>query len=281
MEKSKLYMDIGSWTGIGNQMFQYAAIQSLALKNDFQVVIKKSFNYLLDKFTFIRENQIYTDNIECNNTWSEKKDHVYDETFFKINNEKDLMISGHFENIKYVNREHIVNIFKFDDDIINNHKKFLESCKINHKTKLIAMHMRLSNDPDPNTHTSTMLYTIPTQSYVNEAMPCFDLDNDVFIICSNDVERCKRTYEFSSKNIIWFCGDELNDICIMSLCDEYILTPSTFGWWACFLNTNTSKKIIMMKPWFNIYAHGKHLNKDFNLFFENAKIYDIHKECFE
>ena len=100
-------------------------------------------------------------------------------------------------------------------------------------------------------------------------MDLFNIENDVFIICSNDIDRVKKTYKFKTKNIVFFSEGEIEDLCMLSLCDHYILSPSTYGWWGCFLNNSDVKKIIMMKPWFNRNSHG---NQELDLYFENAII---------
>ena len=137
--KSKAYIRIGKYTGIGNQMFQYCALQSLSTIKNFDVVVKKSWNYMLDKFSYIKQNQVYVDEINCTKEWLEQN--PYDETFFQITDDEDIKIMGYFQDIKYFveNKEFIKNIFKFDDDMVYKYKKFLNNFKIYINTQLIAV----------------------------------------------------------------------------------------------------------------------------------------------
>ena len=44
---------------------------------------------------------------------------------------------------------------------------------------------------------------------------------------------------------------ELEDLWLMSLCDNNIIANSSFSWWGAWLNQNKNKKIIYPSFWFN------------------------------
>jgi hypothetical protein len=276
MDKKKLYIELGNWCGLGNQMFQYAFAYTLSKIQNFDLIVKREFNYFLDKFKYIRETQKYICNINCSNIIVEnEKNKLYDEKLFNIDNTNDVYVKGYFENINYVNKEEddIRNIFKFDDIMVLNIRNYLETLKINSKSRLVGVHLRLSNVP--NESINTVLYSVPTQEYIDKAMSLFDLENDIFIICSNDIERTKVSYNFKSKNIIWYSEGLFEDMCMLTLCNDYILSPSTYGWWGCFLNVNKDKRIVMMKSWFNRFGPGKQANEIHDLYFKDAIVFDI------
>jgi hypothetical protein len=278
MDKSKIYMEIGQWTGIGNQMFQYAALTTLSVLKNFEVIIEKKFNYLLDHFTNIKTNQKYTSNINCSNEFVEKTQ-LYDPNLFNINNKNNIKLVGYFQNINYFNKHKdiIRNIFKFDDYLINHYRSYLQSLKINSNSKIIGIHLRLSDYKTDDIN--SFLYTFPTLNFINDSISLFDKDNDIFLIFSNDIERVKSIYNLTHKNIYYISEGQIQDLCILSLCDNYILSSSTYGWWGCFLNPNDDKQIIMLYPWFNQTAHGKDIKID--LYFENCKIYDVNTSSFK
>lgn len=267
----RLFMYIGG-PGIGNQLFQYAALLSLSIKKNFDIFIIKRNRYYLNNFKIKDSNNDNKYNFEFKKYWDEKSQ-KYDETFFDLDSE-DVLINGYFQNINYFikNEKLIRDIFSFDDKIIEYNKEKLEKFRISSETRFIGVHIRL---PDlKNESVDTFQYSFPTENYINESMNKFDLKNDVFVIFSNDIERCRNIYNFKNKNVICVSEDEINDLCALSLCDNYILSASTFGWWGCFLNPDINKKIIMMSPWYNIKTSFNKLNDEIDLYFENAIIYD-------
>jgi len=40
------------------------------------------------------------------------------------------------------------------------------------------------------------------------------------------------------------------DMCVGSLCSDFIIANSTFSWWMSFLGRHSDKKILMPFPWF-------------------------------
>ena len=227
------------------------------------------------------------------NIWEEKS-LSYDDSINNISGDVDLKINGYFQNIKYFieNQNEIRTVFKIENDIIDKYKRIL-NCLKKDNTRFIAIHIRM---PDLNTEsTDTFLYSFPTENFIKKSMCKFDLENDYFIFFSNDIARCITTYSnLPSKNIIFMGHEqsswgtppctirEIEDLAFMSICDGYILSPSTFGWWGCFLNRNhPSSSIIMMKPWFNIKSHGEKENKYIDLYFENSLIYNVIEDDFE
>ena len=79
------------------------------------------------------------------------------------------------------------------------------------------------------------------------------VENPVFIIFSEDSKWCKENLEVlglqGSQDKIYFVDwnsgdDSFRDMQLMSMCKHNIITKSSFGWWASYLNPNPNKIII-------------------------------------
>ena len=68
--------------------------------------------------------------------------------------------------------------------------------------------------------------------------------NVSFLFFSDDISWCKEN--FSKKNVFFIEGNSaIIDFTLMSKCDHNVITPSSFSWWASWLNRNKNKIIIM------------------------------------
>ncbi len=52
--------------------------------------------------------------------------------------------------------------------------------------------------------------------------------------------------------------DNRVDLCLMSLCDDFIIANSTFSWWGAWLSSNQNKQIIAPSTWFG--PNNSHLD---------------------
>lgn len=93
------------------------------------------------------------------------------------------------------------------------------------------------------------------RDYFLRAMEKFG-ENAVFLMFSDspkDIELCR--HEFADcRNIHYVSGqDDITDFSTLQRCDHQIISNSTFGWWAAWLNPNKDKKVIAPLNW---YAPG-------------------------
>ena len=57
--------------------------------------------------------------------------------------------------------------------------------------------------------------------------------------------------------------DNRVDLCLMSLCNDFIIANSTFSWWGAWLSSNKNKKVISPNQWFGEIGYTKnHDTKD-------------------
>ena len=69
------------------------------------------------------------------------------------------------------------------------------------------------------------------------------------LIFSDDPTWCKEQEMFSSNRfMVSESGDNITDMCLMSMCDYQIMANSTFSWWGAWLSG--SERVIGPKMWF-------------------------------
>ena len=240
--------------GLGNQMFQVAAVIASAVEN--------KIPFCFDEDTWppmggagggifqasppskYRKNvfrKLPFKNIKSKNAFN-----IYSEPSFHYTNikvSKNLLLNGYFQSEKY---------FKNSADIIRKVFKVPQNIEQEFKTKytenyndfeLVAVHIRRgSHLKNSHYHGSC------TKEYFLTAMKEFD-QNSKFLIFSDDMEWCKATFD-DDRCIFIDQGTDYEDMYYMSLCHHNIICNSTFSWWSAWLNSNPNKKVVSPKKWF-------------------------------
>lgn len=89
------------------------------------------------------------------------------------------------------------------------------------------------------------------------------LPNSVFIFFSDEIDWVKENYNFGVESYyetgIDTVGEKLR---LMSRCKHFILSNSTFSWWAQFLSENPTKIVISPDRWFNMPGYKHQLISD-------------------
>lgn len=272
---------IGSWTGIGNQMFQYAALKILSILKGVRLVICPTHMYALDNFNYINhwQEKVPDKYLESGQLWIEKTP-SYDSSLFDIDTEKtSYNINGYLQSILYMkNFTHLLDvIFDFNKETTEKCAKILTTLTTKNQT-LIAVHIRLPDIKGEPIETFT--YCIPTPSYLYNSMEYYTkkYSDCNFIICSNDIERAKTIYDFNHYTTSYINIGIIEDMCLMHLCHHFILSSSSYSYWSAILCKHKSKEIIMSTPLLNPKKSQPFL--DHHIALDSWKIYDLLSDSF-
>ena len=85
------------------------------------------------------------------------------------------------------------------------------------------------------------------------------IKNPVFIIFSDDIQWIKYNYSFTG-NVYYEDGNDriAEKMRLMYSCKHFIMSNSTFCWWAQYLSENKDKIVVSPSKWFNLpgYVHS-------------------------
>tara|TARA_Y100000591_G_C21763057_1_gene661190 strand:+ start:51 stop:965 length:915 start_codon:yes stop_codon:yes gene_type:complete len=285
--------------GIGNQLFTYAAAYSYSKKinmnllidnesgfhkrfkyelNDFKLTAKiadKEYKFIghlnrlkrkvFKKYNFLKKDLIFiTENLDKN------KFTEYDKNFFNYNPNNNIYLEGYFQSEKYFIdfKKDLLNEFTFKDEIKNKFNKYKEQII---KNNSVSIHVRKNKFLKDENHTNLDLLNNENLNInidlINRGVKYFEnkIENPKFFVWSNDFEGL-REYFPSNKFIFIDNGKEFNDnydLYLMTLCKNFIISPSTFHYWGSYL-ANNENKICLSPPYFKNKSgyYGFSNNKD-------------------
>lgn len=273
-------------SGLGNQMFQYAA--GLALAKHLKVQCKLDITWFehaasaqtpnpfqLDVFPKIRVdiaskseidalirppsdgilnriNHKINRNRPIHKQWAFVEPHFH---FYKDFNlaKSPVFITGYWQCEKYFLpiADEIRNTFSIE--ILESDINFKIAEAINN-SQAISMHVRrgdmVKNPEVAEKHGSCNLeYYKNAMSFIEK-----EVQTPKYFIFSDDIDWCKE-HLASSHEIVFVTGNEglqaYMDIQLMRQCKHHIIANSSFSWWGAWLNNSPKKMVIAPSKWFN------------------------------
>lgn len=231
--------------GLGNQMFQIAATNALALRNNDKAVFNLDACY-----TPLQGNPSnkYRDNIlsKINNSSEFKGRVVYHEPKFSYDElpyTENLILDGYFQSDKYFNdyKEETIELFHRPENIVKTVKSFIQWWGISDKP-ITSVHIRRGdylNNSDFHTPCDIEYYKKAIEK----------IGDSYFIFISDDIEWVKQN--FKDKNYVYSTlEDDIHDLVLMTECDNNIIANSSFSWWGAYLNRHKDKRVLAPKKWF-------------------------------
>lgn len=267
--------NLGENGRLGNQLWQYAALKAVALRNNCDArvpylehkywhgqkcMLEKYFNVELLPLT-------WRESAELNKKFVEKDPFKFDPTILHLKPPTEL--SGFFQSINYFKdfEKEIKKQLMPKEDYLDSAKTYIENLKAKYGCPIISMHLRRGDNTDgsiPGQY--QVLKNLYGDGKLDKNSIYFDYfqkareefgSNVKFLIftggsrskgCDNseDMIWCKEN--FSSDEFIYSDdGTEIDDFCRIMACDGNIICHiSSFGWWAAFLGMelDNNKRIV-------------------------------------
>ena len=158
------------------------------------------------------------------------------------NCEDNVNLYGYFQSEKYFKHieDEIRKDFAWRDDV---NAMCLQMFDDITGGEAISLHIRRTDHLIKPTY-----HPVLPLSYYEEALSKFPSDIPVLVF-SDDPEWCHEQDFFAGDRfLVSDSGDNITDMCLMSMCQYQIMANSTYSWWGAWLSN--SDNVVAPKLWF-------------------------------
>lgn len=235
-----VYIPFRKCTRLGNWLFQFAAARTL----DVHVAFVGDVEFM--RKAFREYERLFPGVIFLEKAPAEVLKQIEDQSsrFSPLRHDGQTLIDGYFQSAKYFDEHLVRSIFSPDSAMIDylrkKYGKWLDSPGV---TGISVRHggdyLRI-----PDRHPFVGF------GYFKRAISSFP-ENTQFIVCSDDIHWCKK--HFRGGRFHFIEGESvLVQLYVHALCQNNIISNSSFSWWGAWLNANPGKKVIAPAVWFGM-----------------------------
>ena len=258
-----VFSNLGRKGNFGNHLFQIASTVSIAIKNGHEFAFPKwmyatyfDYNFpLYDeelRCQLIKENAYHYKNIEL-------KDGNYD-------------LNGWFQSEKYFNREAVRACFKFKPEIISDVKEKYKTVLFQENILISVRRGDFVNHP--------YYFQLDYSYYFLGIVKNFPgWKERILIFTSDDIDYCKKHFQFLPNAIFIEKSNIMEQLVLGSLCDDFVISNSTFSWWLAWLGEKEGTKII--RPIQNFRGKFRAVNNDKDYFPDRWLAFNSEKKTIE
>jgi GR25 family glycosyltransferase involved in LPS biosynthesis len=249
--------DMGNWSRLGNQMYQYAVAVLCSLDRNAevsvplmrlgtgQITLSNSFPMFSYKPVIEEPSIVIKETKEFESV---------PELLNKSPLIESISLKGYFQNADYFKgRETLVaELFRFHDNVERLADRRIRQIRALGFTP-VSVHIRLKDNPhDP----SEFIYSMWTPETLAQAIHRLDVPNPFYLIHSSDFQECKRIFSglLTSINCALITEDERTSLAIMTYTENHIISASSYSWWGAWLahqRFGARCRVVIPSPWFN------------------------------
>lgn len=244
----------------GNQLFQIATAYAYALDHNLTLTIPDLLHAKRDniqhnaKELFLSRINSYSVPYPILAKWTEPSFNYHE-----IPSANILELHGYFQSEKHFvhRRNELLSFFSTPPELekkIFNKFPFLFS-----DTFVVGIQVRDYTKEQP----FGQYHPTINRSYYEKAISYFPEDT-IFIVSSNNIKYAKDCTLGLRENIIYLENNAnyIEEFYTLVLCKSFIISNSSFGWWAAWLSTSPNKTVIAPNPWFSLPYNNETMSKD-------------------
>src|ERR1700731_201171 len=184
-----------------------------------------------------------------------ERSYRFDERILRLGD--NCYLSGFWQSEKYFADAEVIIRQEFtprDSRVAEYAESYLANLRRGHSSDVVSVHIRRGDLAYANERLSnpSLVYGPPVSlDYIHTALDRFDSSCRflVFSDSASDLQWCKEN--ISREGLIFSENhSEVQDFALMSACDHHIISNSTYGWWAAWLNPSPTKRVIAPRNWF-------------------------------
>lgn len=160
-------------------------------------------------------------------------------------NRRSLVI-GYFQSHRYLSKKTMTELQSLEPKMLTNvAKNWLVT---NQGLKLLAIHSRIGD------YLNEPTFGVLSKDYFVRAMKEIDFTTiDKVIVFTDSLNEVSNYLPLDSIGKFEFAPEGISSVetlWLMKRCDQFVISNSSFSWWAATLSTSPYKKIVAPNPWF-------------------------------
>lgn len=268
---------LGNLGRTGNILFQIAAVVGIAKELGYSPVFPEFENSKYFKGVFEKEDIVARNKFLYREPFFHFENFDWNEVIpFSIESKEPveifrLNLYGYFQSEKYFENciDEVLAMLEFEDSLRKKCKSIYKDILLTNTKDLpvstCAIHMRFGDYLNNKNYYIQLAETdyylkaishIETENALNKEMK-----RTLFLVFSDDKamaeEAMKKLDRVGTTNYLIINNlTDIEEFCLMSLCDHFITANSSYSWWASYLSKNENKIVVAPKKWFGIDAVG-------------------------
>lgn len=210
---------------LGNNMFMIANAYARALDENRQLIVPRYQVGHMEEFlpNIFRKLDVYVD--------------MPDDA-----PKESMILSGYFQSETFFEKhsEAIKSLFSPTREFVKrmeNEFSFLKTSRVTAVSVRRGDYLIYSN-----------WHPVVTREYIDKALSYIDI-REHHLIFSDDMEWCKQHLSHLG-NVVFINLPPHEQMWLMSLCDDFVISNSSFSWWGAYLSRTKDKKVVAPETWF-------------------------------